>query len=32
VKGAKYKKLVIALAIGVENLNAKNSTETDKGI
>jgi len=32
VKGAKYKKLVVALAIEMEQLNAKNSTATDKGI
>jgi len=31
-KGAKYEKLAIALAIGMEQLNAKNSTATDKGI
>jgi hypothetical protein len=32
VKGAKYEKLVIALAIGLDQLNAKNSTATDKGV
>jgi hypothetical protein len=31
VKGAKYEKLVIT-AIGMEQLNAKNSSATDKGI
>lgn len=32
VKGAKYEKIAIALAIGMEQLNAKNCTATDKGI
>jgi hypothetical protein len=32
VKGAKYEKFVTALAIGMEQLNARNSTATDKGV
>ena len=32
MKGTKCEKLVIALAIGMEQLNAKDSTATDKGI
>lgn len=32
VKGVKCEKLVLALARGMEQLNAKNSTATNKGI